>query len=99
MGFSAFEIEEWGPPKLREIHKQIETRINENCPVEGLGIRISQDPTGRRIEAAAATPQGGDQNVSSGGGTSVDLAGMLNGAPAIFHLLQSSAPTALEVPP
>lgn len=85
----------WGPVKFREVINWLVEEINARSPIPGCGINISEDATGREIstkpEVAGGNPVGG----GTSSGTPVDLYGALNGAPAVFHLLQDSPPTAL----
>jgi hypothetical protein len=90
----AFTIQPWGPKKLREIFKSIVDAINARTPIEGLGVNVEEHPEGLQIHAeigAAGAADGGTPGGSGGG--PVDLYGALSGAPAVFHLLQSSPPT------
>lgn len=84
------------PPFLRKLVKSIVDGINQRAPIEGFGIEISEEPDGRRVELrqpkAVDDATGGSGNPSSSG-TTVNVYGSLNGAPATYHLLQSSAPT------
>lgn len=88
----------FGPNKIRENNAAVESGINRSTPKEGFGITLSQEENGLYIsiseDVAAAIGLSGDQ---SGGasGTPIALYGVYNGAPALFHLLQSSAPTPL----
>jgi hypothetical protein len=92
-----FKIKPWGPKKLREIFKSIETAINKRAPIPGLGIDADEQPDGVQIHAKSEVGASGEAQVDSSGGgasgTTVDLFGALNGQPAVFHLLQSSPPT------
>jgi hypothetical protein len=96
MPFTAFKISLWGPKRLRAIFTEIEDAINTRAPLEGCGIRLSQQPDGREISADIA--KGGDDSsvAAGGGGSPVDIYGAFNGAPAVFHLKQTAPPT---VPP
>lgn len=86
---------DFGPPKLRKVHEELVEQINRNRPLPGLATKTEQMDDGIRIHGDhPATPNADDGGSGGGGsGTPVNLYGALNGAPAIFHLLQSSAPT------
>lgn len=91
------ELTGWGPKRLRELFKIVETRLSKLRPIEGTGIRISEETDGVQISVDNAPPVGSnilDGTGGGSGGTTADLYGALNGAPAIYHLKQSSAPTA-----
>lgn len=95
---SPFKIEmKTVPPFLRKLVKSIVDGINERAPIEGFGIEISEEPDGRRVEIrqpkAVDDATSGSGNPSGSSGTTVSVYGAFNGAPATFHLLQSSAPT------
>lgn len=67
-------------------------------PVAGMGIVVDENKNGSQIsQAEPKTSDGSGGTGSNGGGgssgTPVNLYGVLNGAPATYHLLQSSAPT------
>lgn len=91
-----FKLKKWGPKKLREIFEAIEIGINERTPLPSVTIDVSQKPDGREIIVKSKNSGADDAGGSggSGGGTSIALYGARNGAAAVFHLLQSSAPTA-----
>lgn len=86
----------WGPPKLRELFKIVETRLNKLRPIPGTGIRISEETDGVQISADNGPQVGGnifDGGGGGGGGSNINLYGAYLGAPYQFHLKQSSAPT------
>lgn len=87
----------WGPRKLRENLKATEDAINERTPIGGIGVDTDQRPDGIMVAASLGASGGLQAAPSRGGGgpggTSVDVYGAFNGAPATFHLLQSSPPT------
>lgn len=93
------KIKPWGPGPLRNITETLVDAINKRTPLPSETIDIDERPDGAQIirkddvtgdsEDSAKVDPGGD------GGTNVDIVGMLNAAPATFHLLQSSAPTPL----
>lgn len=91
-----FRLTKWGPPMERKIQSEIEDRVNRITPRAGPGLKITENPDGSVISLetkpsdAASAPGGG-----GGSGANIDLYGALNGAPALFHLVQSSAPTPL----
>lgn len=92
-----FSLPNFGPPKLRKIHEAIAAKINQIIPLPGIGIDVDQKPDGLQISARAqVSPDKGKTGATIGGGSSsgtpVDIYGSLNGAPAVFHLLQTSAP-------
>lgn len=93
----SIELTKWGPPKLREIIGEIEKAINESTPLPGLGIEVDVNPGGTQIhtkDAEQNQKSPAQQQASGGGsGTSVDLYGALNGAPADYHLVQTAPPT------
>lgn len=86
---------DFGPPKLRKVHDELVSRINQITPIQGLGTRVDQREDGRQISADHPGVPNADDTGSGGGGsgTPVNLYGALNGAPATYHLLQSSPPT------
>jgi hypothetical protein len=91
-----FKIAPWGPKKLREIFKSIEAAINARTPLAGLGIDHDEQPDGVQIHAKPSdlgASGEADATGGGGGGTSIDIYGYFNGAPAVFHLLQSAPPT------
>lgn len=93
-----FKIERWGPQKLQKIWESIENGINERTPVAGMGIEIDISDKGSQISTSVAVDAARAENQGQGGGsvgTPVDLYGAYNGAPALFHLSQTSAPTPL----
>lgn len=90
----------YGPSRLREVHGQLVQEINKRTPIEGIGIRITEHENGFQIstETKPGPEKSGTEGTQGGGGTdgtSIDIYGAFNGDPAIFHLLQSSAPTPL----
>lgn len=90
------DLSNWGPKKLRELFSKVEKRLNKLRPLPGTGIRLNETSDGVEINVDD-TPQVGS-NILDGagggsGGTNVALYGAFNGAPAIFHLKQSSPPT------
>lgn len=87
----------WGPPRLRAIFKSIEDAINLRTPLPSESSDVNEKPDGMEIIQKAWGTPGSDGDVAGGGGggTASNLYGALNGAPATFHLLQSSAPTPL----
>lgn len=90
----------WGPRKLRENFKATEDAINLRTPIGGIGVDTDQRPDGIMVAASLGASGGLQAAPSRGGGggsggTPVDVYGAYNGAPALFHLLQSSAPTPL----
>lgn len=92
------ELTKWGPPRLREIIGEIQNAINNRTPVAGLGLDCDECENGVQIslENVKGTPD--DTKSGAGapsGGTTVNIVGALNGAPATYHLLQSSPPTPL----
>lgn len=94
---SNVELSGWGPERLRELFKEVETRLNKLRPIQGTGIRISEGSDGVQI-SIDNTPAVGSNILDGvggggGGGSDIDLYGACNGAPAVFHLKQSSAPT------
>lgn len=96
----SFKIDQWGPPRLRAIFKSIQDRINAITPLGSETTDVDEKPDGMQIiEKAwgpAPVPEGDVAGGGGGaGGTPVDLYGARDGAAAIFHLLQSSPPTAL----
>jgi hypothetical protein len=90
-----FKIPPWGPKKLREIFKSIAAAINARTPLPGLGIDHDEQPDGVQIHAKSSVGAQGSAEAQGaiGGGTTIDIYGYLNGAPAVFHLLQSAPPT------
>lgn len=93
-----FKLRKWGPKILRGILQAIEDRINEITPKGGLGgITTSREPDGMMIHYQAAINAGIAANDAGGGGgsggTPVAMAGAEDGAPRIFHLVQSSPST------
>lgn len=89
----------WGPKKLREIVVAIEGALNARTPHEGLGISLDES-SGKGFQistklAGGAAIQDSKDGLALGGsgGTNVNVYGALNGAPAVYHLLQSSPPT------
>lgn len=94
-----FHVTEWGPPKLREIHKEIEGAINARTPVGGLGTECDEGPNGAQINTKVAPGVTDDQKGGGAGGgssgTPRDIVGAFNAQPATYHLLESSAPTPL----
>lgn len=98
MAIDQIKIKPWGPPVLREIIGELQDAINERTPLPGMGIKFDEREDGVQISTTLAQPPAvvKDPQGSGGGGSSganVDLYGALNGAPAIFHLVQTSAPT------
>lgn len=90
----------FGGKKFKENWERIEAEVNQNKPVDGLGIICDATPNGTQVSTAdaknaAAGGAGSSSSNGSGGGSNVDLYGAYNGAPAVFHLKQSSAPTPL----
>lgn len=87
----------FGPPKLQRIHDEIVAQINRIKPIKGIGIIIDQRDDGSQISADhPATPNSDDPGSGAGGsGAAVSVYGAVNGAPGVFHLLQSHAPTPL----
>lgn len=96
MAFKSFTVAKWGPKKLREILESIQNAINDRAPKAGLGIDVDAQPDGAQISSQGAQLGGGTGDSAVGGGTSQDVYGAFNGAPAVFHLLRTRAPT---VPP
>lgn len=104
MALSKFKLEKnFGPPKLRKVLQSLADAINARQPIEGLGIRISEVPDGRRISLSdqAKEERGEREDDRRGGGGGGDgeaseIYGALNGQPAIFHLLQSAPPDLVE---
>lgn len=94
---SPFKIEKKDVfPFLRKLVSTIIGAINARTPKEGFGISIEDKPDGEEIsvnvsELADALSASSGGAISSG--TPVNVYGAFNGAPATFHLLQSSAPT------
>lgn len=93
----AFIIDKWGPKRLREIFEKIQNAINERTPLASETAEVNETPLGMQIcfktqGNASASDDGG----AGGGGTNQDIYGSLNGAPAVFHLSRTRAPT---VPP
>lgn len=93
-----FKVERWGPKRLRGILESIEAAINRRTPIKGIGIEATENPDGVQISASSEGGEIDDSDTDKGGGggsggTNVDLYGAQNGAPAVFHLKQSSAPT------
>lgn len=86
----------WGPPKLRELFGIVEKRLNKLRPLPGTGIRLNETSDGVEISLDDAPQIGSNilDGAGGAGGTNAALYGAFNGAPAIFHLKQSSAPTA-----
>lgn len=86
---------DFGPPRLRKVHQELAAGINRSWPKKGNGIAADEYPDGVQISIETPANPNQDDGGSGGGGsgTPVNLYGALNGAPAIFHLLQSSAPT------
>lgn len=85
---------------MRKIIQDLIDAINARTPREGIGISIKEYPDGAVIaqSGGALTGTVGGAAKKKGAGTSgtpVDFYGAFNGAPAIFHLLQSSDPTPL----
>lgn len=96
MSLPKIEIKEWGPVPLRKIVNQIVEGINLRTPIAGCGIAATEEPDGVQISLENnPAPVGGSAGTAggSGGGTRVDIYGAKDGAPYVFHLLQSSAPT------
>lgn len=96
----AFTIDKWGPKRLRKIWESIEGEINRNRPTSGLGTDVDVTNGGSQISISSLKPPGGTdkenaQGGGTGGGSSVNLYGAFNGAPALFHLSQTSPPTPL----
>lgn len=91
------KLTRWGPAKLRKILEEIEDRLNENRPIQGLGIQTKQEDDGVYISTAAAQKAQDEEKTGATGGTTsgtvADIYGALNGQPALFHLFQSSPPT------
>lgn len=89
------KIPKWGPKKLRAIFEKIEAAVNATTPKAGFGIEITEEENGIYISLTdEAATSAGLTGEGGGGGASVDLYGARNGAAAVFHLLQSGAPTA-----
>lgn len=90
-----FELDKFGPKKWRKILGQYEAAINIIAPIEGDGMQLDFNNDGVLYSTEAACS--GDGSNSGGGtaGTPVDVYGAHNGAPAVFHLLQSSSPSAV----
>lgn len=97
MAKSPFKIKPWGPRKLQKILEDIAREITERTPLPGCGVHVGEEPDGMPLSLETPSHVNPDDSSGGGGGTSVNLYGALNGAPAVFHLLQSSAPT--PVPP
>lgn len=89
-------LKPWGPKPLRERITQLQNEVDARTPIPGLGINVTDDK-GKKISTKAADAAAPGAMAATGGssGTSVDVYGSLNGAPAVFHLLQSADPTAL----
>jgi hypothetical protein len=90
---------EWGPKPLRTIIRWLIKGINDRTITAGLGIKIDETDGGGaqisvdpHIKPDDPTAIGGG---GGGGGTPIDVYGAFNGAPAVFHLKQTSAPTPL----
>lgn len=93
------ELDKFGGKRFKENWTKIETEINQNAPVNGLGIVCDVTSGGTQISTEEAVASAGGSSSSSGvtgGGATVDLYGAFNGQPALFHLKQTSAPTPLE---
>lgn len=96
MSKAKFKIKPWGPKTLQKIHEDIAREINERTPLSGCGIKVGEEPDGMPLSLdEQGNPNQDDAGGAGGGGTPVNVYGALNGAPAVFHLLQSSPPTPL----
>lgn len=98
MNEGKFKIPGKGPgKKLARIFQYIEDALNAVYPQEGIGIEISRETNGSFVSTktspAVGAGAGGDTH-GGGKGTPINVYGAYNGAPAVFHLLQSSAPSA-----
>lgn len=88
----------FGPPKLRKIHKLFVDAINSRTPKEGFGIKLRENEDGCQISVASETQkqqdsaETTDSGGGSSGGTASDIYGSLNGQPAVFHLSQTANP-------
>lgn len=91
-----FEIKtKIGWKKLKDILEEIQNAINERTPLASDTIDLDEKGNGLQICVKENTSSSEEQEGSNGGsGTQVAIYGARDGAPAIFHLLQSSAPTA-----
>lgn len=91
------KIPRWGPKPVRKIWDLIEVAVNARTPKEGLGTKVKENKDGVQVSAEVGASAGLEASLEPEGagssGTPVDLYGAFNGAPAIFHLLQSSEPT------
>lgn len=93
-----FEIKiKTGWKKLDNILERVQNAINERTPLASDTVDLDERDDGMQIcvkdsSSLSSEEAGGG---TSGAGTSVALYGANNGAPALFHLLQSSAPTAI----
>lgn len=82
--------------KLDGIFETFQNAINERTPKASIDIDIDEQPDGMEISLSESASPGGalGDTAGGGGGASINLYGARDGAPAVFHLLQSSAPTA-----
>lgn len=92
------KLDKFGGKRFKANWEKIEAEVNQNAPVNGLGIQCDVTPAGTQINQAEETGDGGDSPIHGGGtggssGTTIDVTGAFNGAAATYHFLQSSAPT------
>lgn len=94
---SPFKIEKKDVfPFLRKLIATIIGAINARTPKAGFGISIEDKPDGEEISvnvSELSDALSGSSGGAIGSGTPVDIYGAFNGAPATYHLLESSAPT------
>lgn len=94
-----FEIKtKMGWKKLRDVLEEIQNAINERCPLASDTVDLDERSDGLVICVRDASSNSSSEEAGAGAagssGTPVAIYGARDGAPAIFHLLQSSAPTA-----
>ena len=96
MSLSRFKLPwpNWGFRKYRENNEAIEAAINERTPRQGLGgIKMTEKPDGIVISNEIPTATDDGAGAPGGGGSSLPVALVFNGAAFRVNVVISSTPT------